>query len=217
MTERHLTQEDIHAWLDGESTVAEQEMVENHLAACAECAREAEDFRAIKNMLAGLGDVELPRSFTLPAEYAKTAPLQSPASPTSGGGSNIRRFEPVARILSIAAVVAFLVLGGGQLAGVFGDESDSSSDISLETETEAPAAALNVQDSAPARGELREQGDSAATGAGPLTTEVANVETPAQVDNGLTPLEITTIGIGIVALAAIASWILIHYRAGTVS
>jgi anti-sigma factor RsiW len=219
MTHQHLTHEEINAWLDGEGTTSELERVETHLATCAECAREAEDFRTVKNMLGALGEAELPRSFTLPAEFAQPAPLASPATRITSGnsGSNLRRFEPVARIISIAAVLAFLLLGGGQLAGWIGNDGDSSVNTRLQGETNAPASALQDTEPAPVRGELREQGDSAATGAGSLTTEVAHVDTQVQADSGLTPLEITTIGIGLVALAAIASWVLIHFRAGTTS
>jgi anti-sigma factor RsiW len=219
MTPQHLTHEEINAWLDGECTTSERERAEAHIAACPQCAREAEDFRAVKNMLRTLGEAELPRSFTLPAEFAKPAPLASPTTPVTpgGAGSKVRRFEPVARIISIAAVLAFLLLGGGQLAGWIGSDSDPGVNTTLQGETNAPASALQDTEPAPARGELREQGDSAATGAGSLTTEVAHVDSQAQAESGLTPLEITTIGIGLVALAAIASWVLIHFRAGTTS
>lgn len=219
MTQQHLTHEEINAWLDGESTASEVERVETHLATCGECTSAAEDFRAVKNMLGTLGEADLPRSFILPAEFAKTAPLASPAKPAALGsrGNNLRRFEPVARIISIAAVLAFLLLGGGQMAGWIGNDGGSDVDTALQNETDAPASALQDTEQAPARGELREQGDSASTGAQSLTTDVANVDTGTQADSGLTPLEITIIGIGLVALAAIASWVLIHFRAGSTS
>ena len=219
MTLQHLTHEEITVWLDGECTASEGERVETHLATCAECAHEAEDFRAVKNMLGTLGEAELPRSFVLPAEFAKTVPLASPSKPVGAGaaGSNLRRFEPVARLISIAAVLAFLLLGGGQMAGWIGNDSGSDVDTALQNETDAPASALQDTEQAPARGELREQGDSASTSAESLTTDLAHVDTGTQADSGLTPLEITTIGIGLVALAAIASWVLIHFRAGTTS
>lgn len=219
MTHQHLTHEEINAWLDGECTTSEQERVETHLAACAECTREAEDFRTVKNMLGALGEAELPRSFTLPADFATTAPLASPTTRQAGhaAGSKLRRFEPVARIISIAAVLAFLLLGGGQMAGWIGNDSDSGVNTALQGETDAPESALQDTEPAVERGELREQGDSAATGAGSLTTDVAHVDTQTQADSGLTALEITTIGIGVVALAAIASWVLIHFRAGSTS
>ena len=101
------------------------------------------------------------------------------------------------------------------MAGWIGDDSDSSSNIALNSETDTPASALQEEEPAVARGELREQGDAAATGAGMLSSQPARVDTPTQVDNDLTLLELTTVGIGVVALIAIASWILIHYRAGS--
>lgn len=226
MTMKHLTHEELNAYLDGEVSASEQATIESHLAECAECSAELEQFQSVKNLMGSLTEVDVPRSFALPAEFGKIEPISSPASPSapSTGGSgkgNLTRFEPVARILSIAAVLAFLVLGGGQVAGLFGDDANDTNTNNTElvgdSETNTESSALENAEPALERGELREQGDSAATGAGSLTTNLAPVDTAQQADEGLTALEITTIGVGVVALAAIASWILIHYRAGTVS
>lgn len=215
----HLTHEEIHAYLDGECSENERERAASHVAICAKCARELDDFGALKSLLSSMGEAELPRSFMLPAEFGNTVPLTSPmtSAVTRDNTHDLGRFEPVARIFSIAAVLAFLVLGGGQLAGWIGDDTDTSNNVALNSETEVTNNALQDQEPAPERGELREQGDSAAAGAGSLTSETARVDTAAQVDTSLTPLEITTVGLGVVALAAIASWILIHYRAGSAS
>lgn len=223
MMMKHLTHEELNAYLDGEATTSEQAYAENHLAECAECATELEGFNSVKTMFSSLGEAELPRSFALPADFGKVSPLTSPATPAKPGGSgmgNLTRFEPVARILSIAAVLAFLVLGGGQITGLLDGDSDNqtnNTELVGDSETNNESSALENSEPALERGELREQGESAATGAGSLTTNIAPVDTTEQADNGLTALEITTIGIGVVALAAIASWILLHYRAGSVS
>ena len=224
MTLKHLTHEELNTYLDGEATPGEQLILEAHLAECGECSAELDQFSAVKGMFTSLGEVDVPRSFVLPAEFGKNTSLASPASPATSGGSGkgtLTRFEPVARILSIAAVLAFLVLGGGQVTGLFGDDSDNVSNNNTElvgdSETNQDSSALESAEPALERGELREQGDSAATGAGSLTTNLAPVDNAEQANNGLTALEITTIGVGVVALAAIASWILIHYRADSVS
>ena len=216
MTMQHLTEEQLSTYLDRECSEMERTEAAAHIALCEKCAHELHQMGVVKQAFALLNPAELPRSFVLPAGFAGVAPLVSPAAPVSApSGSSIRRFEPVARLLSIAAVLAFLFLGSGQMAGWIGDDNDSSSNGALISETDAPASALQEQEPAVARGELREQGDAAATGAGTLSSQPARVDTPTQVDNDLTLLELTTVGIGVVALIAIASWILIHYRAGS--
>lgn len=218
MTMHHLSAEDITAYLDGECSDAERREAESHLDTCDDCRRIADDQQFIKTLMGSLAEPELPRSFVLPAdESSEAAPLASPgaglqSSPSSG---NLIRFAPLAKFMSIAAVIALLVLGGAQIAGI-GEQSDSHNDQTLElAETDAPVNASQEQEPALARGEVREQGESAAANAVPLTTDLASVDTQTQAsDNGLTLIEITTIGVGIVALASIASWILIHYRAG---
>lgn len=221
MTMHHLSPEDISAFLDGECTEAEYRAAQSHLESCADCRKLADDQQFIKSLMGSLEQPVLPRSFAITPELVTTpAPLSSPSSePTAmPSAGTLIRFEPFARLLSIAAVVAFLILGGAQLAGV-GDQSDSGDNQSIElTETDAVNGALEEQEPELARGEVREQGESAAANAAPLNSNNANVDTQTRAtENGLTPIEITTIGVGIVALASIAGWILIHYRAGATS
>lgn len=219
MTTHHLTAEDITAYLDGESTDVEYRHVSHHLESCADCRKMADDQQFIKNILGSFEEPELPRSFKLPAELGKITPISSPQSPAKAaptGGSGITRFEPVARLLSIAAVLALLVLGGAQMVGVGDtDTNTNQNNITLDGETNPENSALNEQEPALSRGEVREQGESAAAGLGPVDTTHVLGDTATQAeDTGLTGIEITTIGVGVVALASIASWILIHYRAG---
>ncbi len=218
MTLHHLSADEISAYLDGECSETEFRAAQTHLESCAECRNTADDQRFIKNLMGSLEEPELPRSFTITPEMVSTpAPVSSPGSVThaSPSSSTLVRFEPFARFLSIAAVLAFLVLGGAQMAGI-GNETDSDDGQSTElSETNSAVDALEEQEPALARGEVREQGESAAANASPLNTTNANVDNQTRAtDNGLTPIEITTIGVGIVALASIAGWILIHYRAG---
>lgn len=221
MTMHHLSSEEIAAYLDGECTESERITALAHLESCADCRQIADDQQFIKTLMGSLGEAELPRSFTLtPDMVSEPAPLASPGSesPVAVSNNSLARFEPFTRFLSIAAVLAFLVLGGAQLAGV-GEQTDSIDTQAVElSETESADGALQEQEPALARGEVREQGESAAANVAPLSSESARVDTQMQAtDNGLAPLEITTIGVGVVALASIAGWILIHYRAGTSS
>ena len=217
---QHLSAEEIAAYLDGETSDTEFRTAQQHLSSCAECKQHADEQNFVRTLMGSLGEPELPRSFAITPEMVEpAAPLVSPASPTQSErpGGTILRFEVFTKYLSVAAVIAFLVLGGAQLAG-FGDTPDTNSNGSIElTETGVGDGALQVQEPTLSRGEVREQGESAAVNAAPLTTNT-NVDTHTQAtENGLTPIEITTIGVGIVALASISGWILIHYRAGTSS
>lgn len=218
MTVQHLTIEHLNTYLDDECNETETSMISAHLEACAICQSELDDLALIQRAYHGLGEVDVPRSFTLTP--AAVTPLASrgvvtPMRPEIG------RWEKVARFVAIAAAIAFLALGAAQLTGLMGSSNNEpSSQIAIDSETNTDMAALQEQEpaSALARGQVRESGESAAIGASALQAELARVDTPAQAEsNGLTPLEITTVGIGIVALAAIAGWILIHYRADAVS
>lgn len=217
MTMHHLSSEEIAAYLDDECTDAEHRAAQSHLDTCAECRQIADDQLFIKQLMGSFAEPELPRSFVLPADTERTpTPLASPGteSPAEHAGGTLLRFEPVMKFLSIAAVIAFLVLGGAQLAGI-GDDTGSDTSVEL-AETDAPMSALEEQEPALARGEVREQGETAAINAAPNTAQHVLVDTQSQATNeGLTPLEITTIGVGAVALVSIAGWILIHYRAGS--
>lgn len=227
MTMHHLSAEEIAAYLDGEVTGEERRDTEHHLESCDTCRSELDDQLFIKNLMNSLGEVDAPRSFAItPHMVSEPAPLTSPGSPSAPGApvetterssGSIVRFEPVARLLSIAAVLAFLVLSGAQITGLVDNDSNSSQGIE-QTETASDSDALQNQEPALARGEVREQGESAAANAQPLDAvqNLGDTETWAT-DNGLTPIEYTTIAVGIVALASIASWILIHYRAGSSS
>lgn len=218
MTVQHLTIEQINTWLDGECDDAEFVVISTHLDTCAVCQSELDAMALIQNAYGGLGEVDAPRSFTLtPADVTPLASpgVITPLRPQTG------RWEKVARFVAIAAAIAFVALGAAQMTGLMDSTNEEpTSQIAMDSETNGNTAALQEQEPAPAlaRGEVRESGESAAVGASALQAELARVDTPAQAENtGLTPLEITTVGMGIVALAAIAGWILIHSRAGSTS
>lgn len=214
MTLDHLSAEEITSFVDGES---DDQHIADHLALCETCRMTADDERRIKSMLGSMPEPQLPRSFVLtpqmvPVAAPLTSPDVSPSAPRIAASSS--KYEPVLRFLSIAAVLALLVLGGAQIAGIGVDEPNTNSGTAL-TETEASDSALEEQDSTIARGEVRAQGESAAAGAGPISAQHVLGDTPAQATNsGLTLIELTTIGVGVVALASIAGWVLIRYRAG---
>lgn len=218
MTLDHLSAEEITSFVDGES---HDQRIADHLASCGECRMIADDERQIKALLGSMPEPQLPRSFVLTPQMVPVAtPLSSPGITTTAAprtAAGISKYEPVLRFLSIAAVLALLVLGGAQITGIGVDDPNSDPQVT-QTETETSDNALEEQDSTIARGEVRAQGESAAAGAGPINAQHVLGDTPARAtDDGLTTIEITTIGVGVVALASIAGWILIRYRAGASS
>lgn len=217
MSTQHLTIDQLSAYLDGEIASAEMPAILAHLAACPACTEELDALTTIKNTYAALGEVDVPRSFALTPEMATPpAPLTSLASPTPFPV----RIEKIVRIVAIAAAVVFIALGGAQLGGLIGEENNTSNNVGLVSETDSSTSASQNQESAAlSRGEVRETGESAAAAeSSAIEAELARVDTTAQVqDSGLTALELTTVSIGVVALAAIACWILLRYRAGAAS
>lgn len=213
MTNTHLTTEEINAWIDGYGSSEELSRFGAHIESCLPCRTEAESLRATKTMFATLRDVDLPRSFALPANMAKPAQtLSSPSSIKSNQG--ITRFEPAMRLMSIAAVLLFLAVGGINISGVFENNgADSLPAATQPRETDQVSNASQEQEPLQ-RGEVADEGETAAEGV-QLPALATRVESQTQAnDNGLTPLDITTVVLGGVALALIAGWTLIHNRAG---
>lgn len=198
MTVDHITAEDIAAFLDGACNDDEHLRTQQHLDTCGACRKIAEDQQFVKVLLRSLLEPELPRSFTLTNAMIE----REESAPTAGG--LLLRFEPILRLVSIAAVLVFLFLGSLQLAGIGGSTTQSETNVSQ--------AALQDQEPVLARGELRSQGESAANGIQSLRAVTAQIDTEDRaIDNRLTSLEITTIGVGAVALFATAGWVLVRY------
>jgi hypothetical protein len=72
----HLTEEQIHSYLDGLLEEPARRVAEAHLAACADCRRRADELQALFTALGTLPDLPLRRDLT-PVLLAKLHPKQS--------------------------------------------------------------------------------------------------------------------------------------------
>lgn len=218
-THHHLGDDLLNSWLDGAATDAEHRLVDEHIRTCDHCSEALESLAMVKQSLAALPEPALPRSFQLtPEQAAKPTPIRT-AEP-----STVVRLLPVARVLSIAAVLAFLIFGGATALGpgstVFTGNDQVASDT---TGTDGAAGALEETDadSAPPmaaapvdidEGEVVSQGDSATgsdTAARALDDMARARDTSpagAEPNEGSRALTVATITAGIIAVAASALW-----------
>lgn len=113
MTEptQHPNHERLNAWIDDEVDATESAYLAEHVASCTECAHEVHRLRALKLALACLRVDAAPRSFRLTAEQANRPSPRRMVTPSDASPSMLRAL-PIVRSLSIAAVLAFLVLAG---------------------------------------------------------------------------------------------------------
>jgi anti-sigma factor RsiW len=66
-TNKHLTDDRLSAYMDGQVTAAERTRVEAHLAGCPACAGELHALRSTVRLLREMPPAPLPRAFTIPA------------------------------------------------------------------------------------------------------------------------------------------------------
>ncbi len=121
-----ITDELLSAYIDNAVTAQERKLVEAASAADAEIAWRLDSLRQTVNLLHGLPEIPLPRSFVLQeSQVMEAAPPRRPASRAqSGSTSFLDRFSrgwrsfwqpgnPVLRNAAAAALVLLLVLAGG--------------------------------------------------------------------------------------------------------
>jgi hypothetical protein len=154
--------EDLNAYLDGELTAGEAASIEAHLVEHPDQQQELSELRGLVSLLAHLPQYEPPRSFSLSPEHLRDA--ETP--------NNVVRFLPVVRMLSVAAVLAFLVVGALAVFEYTNDDTDSTGDLAnqqnpAETGTGDPTQASKeaTGDSTSGDGGLVDRGDSAANNA----------------------------------------------------
>lgn len=207
----HLADDILNGWIDGIATPDEQSIVDQHLASCETCQLRMGELQAVKAILGDMEEIAPPRSFTLTPDQAKQpTPIGERVRP-----SNIIRLLPIVRTLSVAAMLAVLILGGSLVLGQ--DDSTSVIDQDQYTEIESGEtsdmpASLGAMNPAPApqsRGEVVEQGESASAHDS-TSTSLAREAQPAPVvdttEAGLTGLEITTIVLGVASILLGITW-----------
>lgn len=203
-TPAHLGDDILNAWIDGVATEHERIVVEDHVASCDICQKQLEELRAIKSMFSSLPDVTPPRSFTLTADQAKKpTPIRS-----GGEQSTIVRLLPIVRTLSVAAVLAVMVLGGVLALGPSDDTIDPANETGRTSQSFQEAPPMQAM---PSRGEVIDQGEAASahdsTSDALESDAQESVTSSSSSDDGLTSLEIATITVGVLALGLGVSWI----------
>lgn len=126
-----LSPEELVAWLDGECAAAEAARVQSHVAACAECRREAELLRGSAALLARLPGLAAPAGFETRVVAAARA------VPASSG----RMFRLRPRVAAAAAAIVAVAAGVWWIAA---DRGASSASVLTSREEEALADDLVV-------------------------------------------------------------------------
>jgi len=172
---------DLNAYLDGALSGAERARVEDRLALEPDLRHVLEQLRATAMLLRRLPELAPHRSFTLGPEFARTA-----VAPSTSG---VLRFLPIARSLSVAAIVVFMVVGGSLFfdinGGADGDahrtfqqqdeilgagvtETQSRASDVAEDAPEAAAPASDDGNAVNAESSMTSRGDAASVGDEPM-------------------------------------------------
>lgn len=205
----HLGDDILNAWLDGVATDEERAIVDDHLATCETCSQRLDELQLVTAMLGTLGNVTPPRSFQLTPEQAKKP---TPIRPREGVVS-IVRVLPIVRTLSVAAMLAVLILGGALALRPTDDSIGDSASFGIMATGETGSAGDSLQEENPApasqqRGEVVDQGEAAS--AHDSTTDALAGEAQdrpgTSPEDGLSGLEIATITTGVLAIVLGLTW-----------
>lgn len=190
------------------ATPEEDALVVHHLASCELCNARADELRAVAALFGQLPEIEPPRSFALtPDQARKPTPIRERTT-----SSTILRLLPIVRALSVAAMLAVLILGATLLLTPQDDTVTIDATTSMQTgETSGSGDSLGETNPASApqvRRAVVDQGQ-AASAHDSTNTSLQREAVPAMIeatDAGLTTLEIATIVIGVVAILLGGSW-----------
>ncbi len=210
MTDRpaHLGDDLLNGWIDGVATPEENALVQHHIVSCELCATRADELRAVATIFGQLPEITPPRSFTLTPEQAKKpTPIHE-----RGTTSTIVRLLPIVRALSVAAMLAVLILGATLVLNPQDDTVTLDASTSMQSgETSGGTGSLGESNPASApqeRGEVVDQGQ-AASAHDSTNASLQHESAPAPIEAtnaGLTNVEIATIVIGVVALFFGGTW-----------
>lgn len=112
----HLGADALNAYLDDVVSSDERRLIDEHLATCEDCRHELAELGAVRDLLRDLPQYYPPRSFQLGVEHERL---------NTAGSTTVLRFLPLIRTLAVAAVLAFMVVGGVVFAGRVGSDGDS--------------------------------------------------------------------------------------------
>ncbi len=134
--DRHLTTEDLSAFLDGQLSPSEQAQWESHLHTCEQCRHELADLRLTVNLMRALPQPALPRSFALPADagFSTIMPVAASSRTQRTTAAAPRRWPLYARnavrvVSTLAAVLGLFFLLSG-LIGTSGMGGSTASGTS---------------------------------------------------------------------------------------
>jgi len=219
----HRFRDQLSPYLDDELAPARREALERHLASCDACRRELADLSAAVRALRELPSVDVPRSFTLTPEQARTAapravaPRLPSAAPLMagalafalavvlvvdlgdfGGGAppSMRQEAPVAEQQADADREPVEAPGAGITTGAAGGPATGGTVPQQTPEALAPAPTPAPSESIPEGGDVtRRQTTPPQPEAEPAAAEQAG-------DGGLDPLRAAELGLA-AALAAL--------------
>ncbi len=125
--ERHLTTEQLSAYIDKQLSAQELAACEAHLQTCPQCQQELTGLRQTVALLRALPQPALPRSFTLPAGVSHLQRPVAPALPATSRPLRPPASQPVRQhyvrsslraVSIIAAVIGLFILLGGLLVSL---------------------------------------------------------------------------------------------------
>lgn len=205
-TTPHLGDDILNAWIDTVATPQERAAVEDHVATCEICRERLDELQAVKSMLGSMPEVAPPRSFALtPAQANRPTPIRPDVTP-----STIVRLMPLVRSLSVAAMLAVIVLGAALVIGPSDDTITSNDAAQMDAEeTGSTTQSFQLQEppmAALERGEVVDQGEAASAHDSTMDSLANEGRGTASVDTGLTALEIATITVGALAIILGVAW-----------
>jgi anti-sigma factor RsiW len=173
--DRHLTTEQLSAFLDGQLSPSERAQWDSHLQTCEQCQHEQADLRNTVNLMRALPQPALPRSFALPADAGFSAITPIAASPREqrAPASAPRRWPLYARnavrvVSTLAAVLGLFFL----LSGLIGTNGMGASTAS-NSSASAPSFAAQQHPSTTNSG-------GSASGSGAATPQAHTPDTQKQ-------------------------------------
>jgi hypothetical protein len=148
----------LSAYIDGEVTAAERELVEAHLASCDVCGRDLATLRQTVALLGQLPQVAAPRPFTLRESDVESLRLVlRPARLTWWQSGWLRgAVAAVAMLLCVAVAGGVLLLQRGAGFGASGEPAH----VALQPQAQPLAATQAAESSPGARGEVGKQADN---------------------------------------------------------
>lgn len=192
--ERHLTTEQLSAYIDKQLSAQEQAAYAAHLQSCAQCRQTLVGLQQTVALLRALPQPSLPRSFTLPAgasylqerpslQTPSTAPAPRPATRQTAWQrymrGSLRAVSTIAAVLGLVFLLSGLVItlprgGAGSATSTTSNSAGTAPHYAQDT-TAANATATSVA------GQAQADGKTPAPPKKPTPTITEPVRTPAVV------------------------------------